>query len=181
VKRRLFQIESLVLGLVVELLEIVLFDTQQSRDVIEDIERAKGNSASRSIASVASQMPNYIVERIVCFSGTKDKIGCCRGQLHSPYVIRQRNSQTHSIAQLWSLCDKHKVRAYGHQTLEFIRRLLKIGARNTRSKLIHTLEAAAAAAYMSAFSVHSPAGGSLRICAPCTGEVDIAPALDIPD
>jgi hypothetical protein len=58
VKRRLFQIESLVLGLVVELLEIVLFDAQQSRDVIEDIERAKGNSASRSIASVASQTPN---------------------------------------------------------------------------------------------------------------------------
>jgi hypothetical protein len=35
---------SALRSLVIGLLEIVLFDTQQSRDVIEDIERAKGDS-----------------------------------------------------------------------------------------------------------------------------------------
>jgi hypothetical protein len=53
--------ESLVLGLVLGLLEIVLSDTQQSRDGIEDIERAKGDSFDTLLAavfaSVASQMP----------------------------------------------------------------------------------------------------------------------------
>jgi hypothetical protein len=40
----LSQTGSLVLGLVLGLLEMVLSDTQQSRDVIEDIERAKGDA-----------------------------------------------------------------------------------------------------------------------------------------
>jgi hypothetical protein len=35
-----FQVETLVRGLVFGLLEILLSDTQQSRDGIEDIERA---------------------------------------------------------------------------------------------------------------------------------------------
>jgi hypothetical protein len=45
----LFQIERLVLGLVFRSLEIVLSDTQQSSDVIEGIERAKGDSFDTGI------------------------------------------------------------------------------------------------------------------------------------
>jgi hypothetical protein len=47
--RGFFQAENLVLGLVFGLLEIVLSDTQ-SRDVIEDIERAKDDSFDTGIS-----------------------------------------------------------------------------------------------------------------------------------
>jgi hypothetical protein len=57
VKWCFFQTESLVLGSVFRLLEIVLPDMQQSRDVIEDIERAKGTVLAAVFAFVASQMP----------------------------------------------------------------------------------------------------------------------------
>jgi hypothetical protein len=45
------QTESLALGLVFGLLEIVLSDTQQSRGLIEDIERAKGDSFDTRIST----------------------------------------------------------------------------------------------------------------------------------
>jgi hypothetical protein len=51
VKWCFFQTESLVLGLVFGLLEIVLSDTQQSRGLIEDIERAKGDSFDTRIST----------------------------------------------------------------------------------------------------------------------------------
>jgi hypothetical protein len=50
VKWCLFQTESLVLGLVFGLLEIAPSDKQQSRDGIEDIERAKGDSFDTGIS-----------------------------------------------------------------------------------------------------------------------------------
>jgi hypothetical protein len=51
---------SLVLGLVFGLLEIMLSDAQQSRDVIEDIERAKGNSFDTLLAAVLPPLlPKY--------------------------------------------------------------------------------------------------------------------------
>jgi hypothetical protein len=52
------------------------------------------------------------------FASLESQIKSGAGEV--PYALRQRNSQTHRIAllmQLWSICGKHKVRVYRHQTI----------------------------------------------------------------
>jgi hypothetical protein len=82
----LFQVERLVLGLVFGLLEIVLFDAQQSEDGIEDIERAKGNSFDTLLAAV---LPSLLLKCRSVMNGFRGRSivtrSCKYAQLHATY------------------------------------------------------------------------------------------------